>query len=149
MTIRLAGEADLGALGEVHRSAFDDPWSAEDIRRFASAPGAWALLAESGASIDGFIVCRCIAGEAEILTLAVSPGRRRQGIGAALVAAALTLARSAAESMLLEVATDNPAALVLYDRAGFVEIGRRTGYYGRRAGGAVDALVMRRTLNSR
>jgi ribosomal-protein-alanine N-acetyltransferase len=149
VTIRLAAGADLQSLAAIHAQAFDDAWSADDIRRFSSGPGAWALVAESGEGlIDGFILCRSIAGEAEILTLAVRPERRRQGLASALVAAALALARSQAQSMLLEVAADNPAAVALYERAGFSSIGRRAAYYGRRSGGAVDALVMRRALNS-
>jgi ribosomal-protein-alanine N-acetyltransferase len=53
-----------------------------------------------------------------------------------------------AEAMFLEVAADNPGAIRLYERAGFATVGRRSGYYGRRQGGSVDAIVMRRALNS-
>jgi ribosomal-protein-alanine N-acetyltransferase len=45
------------------------------------------------------------------------------------------------------VAEDNAGALALYARLGFAAAGRRAGYYGRPAGGAVDAIVMRRALN--
>ncbi len=77
-----------------------------------------------------------IAGEAEVLTLAVRPAARRRGIGRALVEAAATLAEASAAAMFLEVAADNPGAVALYAQTGFEIVGRRPGYYGR-AGGRV------------
>lgn len=149
MKLRLADQCDVEALADVHRSAFEDAWSSDDIRRFSSGPAAWTLVGEEEGVIAGFLICRAIAGEAEILTLAVRPGHRRRGIAAALLAQAMELASVSAEAMLLEVASDNGGALALYEGAGFSAVGRRSAYYGRRAGGAVDALVMRRSLNSR
>ena len=89
---------------------------------------------------------RAILDEAEILTLAVSPDRRGCGIGRRLVeAGAVNLTRLGVVSLSLEVACDNVAALALYQKTGFQPAGRRKAYY-RRAGGAVDAVVMQRTL---
>ena len=54
-----------------------------------------------------------------------------------------------AEAMFLEVAADNAAAIALYAGAGgFVRVGARPGYYPRETG-AIDALVMRRDLNTK
>jgi [ribosomal protein S18]-alanine N-acetyltransferase len=91
----------------------------------------------------GFVLARAAAGEAEILTLAVVPAARRQGVGSALLAGAMAAAcaRGAAE-MFLEVAASNAAAHALYAGLGFTEVGRRPRYY---ADGA-DAFVLRRTL---
>jgi ribosomal-protein-alanine N-acetyltransferase len=146
--LRPARAEEAAALADVHASAFDDPWSADEIRRFATAGGAWALVCDDEGAISGFVICRVIAGEAEILTLAVRSDRRRQGVGSALLAQAMGLAAGSANHMFLEVAADNDGAIALYDAAGFSTVGRRSGYYRRRAGGAVDALVMRRPLNS-
>ena len=66
-----------------------------------------------------------------------------------LMTAAIEGARvMGAESLFLEVAVDNPAAIGLYRQLGFNEAGLRRGYYRRKAGGPVDALVMRLSLNS-
>jgi len=146
--LRPVTHADGPALAELHASAFDEPWPADDILRFAEDRGGFALAVEEGGALAGFILCRLIAGEAEVLTLAVRPAARRRGIGRALLEAALVLAQPTAETMFLEVAADNPAAVALYEGAGFETVGRRAGYYGRAGGGSVDALVMRRTLNS-
>ena len=49
---------------------------------------------------------------------------------------------------VLEVADDNAGAIALYSGAGFGRVGARRGYYPRETG-AVDALVMRRDLNTK
>ncbi len=84
-----------------------------------------------------------------MLTLAVEPELRGQGLGQALLLAALGVAENAgAEAMFLEVAADNGRAIALYEGAGFHQVGLRRGYYANHGGGAVDALVYRRPLNS-
>lgn len=144
MTIRFATAADAGLLADIHRAAFDTPWREEDIAALMQGPGGFALVAES----QGFILCRAIAGEAEILTLAVDPTARRNGLGRALVEAAAGVAiEQGADLFFLEVAEDNAPAIGLYQAAGFASAGRRPGYY-QRPGGASDALIMRRTLNT-
>jgi ribosomal-protein-alanine N-acetyltransferase len=148
VNLRAARPNDAATLAAVHASAFETPWDAEAIQRFATDRGGLALAAEDAdGAIVGFILCRAIAGEAEVLTLAVRPASRRRGVAAALLEAAIGATRTSADAMLLEVAADNAAAIRLYENAGFASVGRRAGYYARREGGAVDAIVMRRALN--
>jgi ribosomal-protein-alanine N-acetyltransferase len=148
MRVRRATRADAAALAQVHASAFDAPWSAADILRFAEDPGGFALAAETEAGMTGFILCRVLAGEAEILTLAVRPEHRRRGVARDLVEAAAALAGLTAAALFLEVADDNAAGLALYAGTGFARVGRRAGYYARSGAPAVDAIIMRRALNS-
>ena len=89
----------------------------------------------------GFGLLRLLPGEAEILTLAVQPEARRQGLGRLLVQELIAQA-TGAERVFLEVAESNQAARALYAGCGFEEIGRRPGYYAYSDGGAEDALVM-------
>ena len=141
MRLRAARAEDATTLARLHAAAFDRPWSAGEIATLMTTPGVFALAVD----FQGFILCRSIAGEAEILTLAVIPAARRLGVGRALVEAAAGLAATqAAGSLFLEVAHDNVAALALYAAAGFERVGLRKGYY---ASGA-DAVVMRRALNT-
>ena len=148
MNLRPATRTDADALARVHAAAFAAAWSADDILRFAEDPGGFALIADEAGEAAAFILCRVMAGEAEVLTLAVRPTFRRRGIALALLEAALGLAARTAQAMLLEVAADNPGALALYARAGFRTVGQRAGYYARAGAAAVDAIVMRRALNS-
>lgn len=143
----LAASMEAEALAGVHALAFDDPWSAADLAALLASPGVFALAARDEGDLAGFVLCRVAADEAEILTIATAPARRRQGVGRALLeAAAGTASAGGAETVFLEVAEDNAAALGLYRAAGFAPVGRRKGYYSRGAG-AIDALVLRRDLN--
>ena len=137
-------EADI--LAQVHASAFDNAWSGPEIAQMLDGPGGFALVVEDETPL-AFILCRAIAGEAEILTLAVAPPARRRGLARALVDAAAGAARMAgAQALFLEVADDNAPAIGLYEAAGFSRAGLRRGYYHRGPAGAADALVMRLDL---
>ncbi len=139
MTLRSLTAADAADLAFLHATSFDAPWAAAEFAELLTSPGVFGLRTD-----DGFILCRAAAGEAEILTLAVKPDHRRAGLGRALIEAAILLAGNSAETMFLEVASDNRPALGLYKSSGFAQVGLRRGYY---ASGA-DALVLRRALNS-
>lgn len=142
-TIREATIADAPALAFLHGLAFERPWSVEAFEGLLGD----GLVAGQIAG-DGFILWRALAGEAEILTLAVAPAARRQGLARALLTGAVKAARAAgADAMFLEVAVSNAAAIGLYDRAGFERTGRRKGYY-ETAGEREDALTMRLALTA-
>lgn len=131
-------EAPPEALAALHAAAFPAPWDAAAFAALSAQPGVLALVED-----DGFILIRVVADEAEILTLAVRPEARRRGIGARLVrAASVRAADLGAERLLLEVAQDNAAARGLYARCGFIEVGRRRGYYARPGAAAADALTL-------
>lgn len=148
MKLRPATAEDVVALAAVHAAAFDSPWPPEAFADLLASPGVFALAAIDKTPV-GLILMRAIADEAEVLTLAVSPAHRRLGAGAALLQAGLDLAAAAgAETAFLEVASDNAAALALYTAAGFAPAGRRAGYYARSSGPAMDALLLRRALNT-
>ena len=147
MKLRVADASDAIALARTHASAFEAPWPPEAFAGLLNSPGVFALAAVDGQPV-ALILMRAIAGEAEVLTLAVEPSHRRQGLARSLLHAGLELvAAQGAEAAFLEVAADNPAALGLYHAMGFVKAGHRGGYYKRADGPAVDALVLRRTLN--
>ncbi|WP_333591780.1 GNAT family N-acetyltransferase [Brevundimonas sp.] len=131
-------------LADLHAAAFAAPWTAGTFAELLVQPGVFAETAD-----DGFILIRVVADEAEILTLAVRPEARRRGLGARLAAAAAARAAAlGAERLFLEVAQDNAAARGLYARSGFVEVGRRRGYYARPGATAVDALTLALNLSA-
>jgi len=105
-------------------------------------PGVFAVTVA-----QGFALGRVVAGEAELLTLAVAPEARRRGVGRRLVQGFLAqAAQGCAQEAFLEVAADNRAALALYAAAGFIEVGRRLGYLAGPGTAPVDALVLRHSL---
>jgi ribosomal-protein-alanine N-acetyltransferase len=130
---------DTAPLAALHAQCFPDPWDAAAIAALLATPGTFAFQSD-----DGFVLARAVAGEAEILTLAVAPAARGKGVGRALLEAAMTKAKAlGAETMFLEVGADNPAALALYAGLGFAKVGDRKAYYNGR-----DALVLRLPLTS-
>lgn len=133
-----AGPAHAAAMAAIHASAFPptEAWGADAISLQLALPGVFGLIDRAG----GMLLARVTAGEAEVLTLAVAPGCRRQGVATRLLAGALAEVRARdGQTVFLEVAERNLAALALYAGFGFTEVGRRPRYYA----GSVDALVLR------
>ncbi|MCR5873995.1 GNAT family N-acetyltransferase [Phenylobacterium sp. J426] len=148
MKLRVAEPEDAPLLAKLHAQAFERPWDTAAFVRLMAGSGAFGLLAEAEAPL-GLVLCRALAGEAEILTVAVPPPARRRGVAKALMTAALGLAReSGAQAAFLEVDVDNAAAIGLYEGLGFERAGLRKAYYDRGAAGRADALVMRLDLGT-
>lgn len=133
------GCASLAAL---HATAFAEAWTAPSIAGLLATPGAFAFHLQ-----DGFVLVRAAGDEAEILTLAVTPPARGQGLGRALLrAAAQHAATLGVRTLFLEVGVDNPAALALYAGLGFVRTGQRKDYYGAGHAAGSDALILKAQL---
>ena len=132
-------------LARLHARAFahDRPWSEAEFASLLDAP-----RTEIATDAHAFALGRRVLDEFEVLTVAVDPAHRNHGLGRATLARLLDKAEAqGAATAFLEVAEDNAPALRLYQASGFHEIGRRRGYYARRDGPAVDALVLSRTLS--
>jgi ribosomal-protein-alanine N-acetyltransferase len=143
LSVTRVGAAADELLEAIHAQAFDEPWDAAAFSGLLEGPGVVALVAAENSTPEGLVIVRAVADEAEILTLAVLPSARRRGVGARLMRTALKEAAAlGARRLLLEVAEDNAAAAGLYGRLGFVEVGRRRGYYARRDGEPVTARIL-------
>ncbi len=142
MLLLFPKSGDLKVLAEIHAASFAEPWDFRAIGELLAAPGAFAFHAE-----NGFVLARVAAEEAEILTLAVRPDRRRRGVGAALVRAASDQAIGlGAGRIFLEAAVGNVAARALYAGLGFAEVGRRKAYYAVGPDKREDAVILRSNL---
>ncbi|HEU4569946.1 MAG TPA: ribosomal protein S18-alanine N-acetyltransferase [Gemmatimonadales bacterium] len=115
----------------LERASFSDPWSPRSLEETIGLPGMLALVAVDGDDrLLGYLFGRELAGEAEVLNVAVAPAARRGGVGRALLTAALAwFAGRGAGETFLEVRASNQAAIALYEGAGFRAVGRRPGYY--------------------
>ncbi len=142
-------------LAALHRGCMDPDgeraWSAAEFADLLRLPTIWAAVALDGRDNDrgpvGFILCSSAGDEGEVLFIGVLPHGRRCGTGHALLSAALGVARRhGLRRVMLEVAADNVAASRLYSKFAFTPCGRRSGYYTRRNGPAIDAIIMRAAL---
>lgn len=132
------------ALARLHALCFTypRPWSEPEFASLLAGTGAFLV-----SDPQGFALGRAIAGEAELLTIAVAPCARRQGLGRQLLDQFLDAARHHGSAIVfLEVAADNTPALTLYRHAGFAECGRRSGYYAGPGARKTDALVLSRAV---
>lgn len=146
--LRAATAADAPRIATIEHAVFSDPWSAASIRESILMPWMFTWVAEEpGGRVVGYVFCREIAGESELLNIAVEPEARRGGLGRELLTAALTWAESrGARETFLEVRESNRGAITLYEGAGFRAVGRRPGYY---QAPAEDAILYRRPVPGR
>jgi [ribosomal protein S18]-alanine N-acetyltransferase len=104
-------------------------WSRSAYERLGRA-GEQAWVAEGEGFVEGFLIARAVAGEMEILNLAVQPTERRMGIGTALLREALSWAvQHGVSRVFLEVRFSNVAATQFYEEHGFAPAGVRASYY--------------------
>lgn len=149
--IRSALVSDATPLARLHASIFDEPWPDDIMHALVQWPEGLCLVATAGTSepfpILGFAFARVAADEAELLSIGVAVEAQRGGIASVLLQHLVVLLQPrGVTSLFLEVADDNAAARALYERHGFVEVGRRRGYYVRKDR-KTDAIVMRRDLS--
>ncbi|ODQ94589.1 ribosomal protein S18-alanine N-acetyltransferase [Mycolicibacterium holsaticum] len=136
---------DAGRCAELESQLFDgdDPWPARAFLAELAAKHIHYVAARTQGKLVGYAgiarLGRKRPYEYEIHTVGVDPAYQGQGIGRQLVARLLEIASDAV--VLLEVRTDNAAAIKLYESFGFVTMGLRKRYY--RVSGA-DAYTMRR-----
>lgn len=144
--LREARAADSPALARIHAASFHRGWGADEFERLLAERATHAHVACDGpeGGILAFVLSHVVLPEGEILTIAVAPKARGKGLGGKLLAHHLgRLAALGVTLSHLEVEAGNAPALALYRRLGYVEAGRRKGYY-QGADGASDAIIMRR-----
>ncbi len=142
-TVHRVGPEGAALLSELHAGGFDAPWETAQMMRFLTSTGVQGLVLSEGETPLAMALIRAIAGEAELLTIAVPRARRGEGLGRRLVEAGMDAARAAgAEQMFLEVSDRNAPAEALYRKCGFTDAGRRKGYYK----DGSDALVLARRI---
>ena len=139
-TIRTAAVGDapgIAAIGRVAFPAVHDPiigpeatasvvdktYSIEAltacITSCASAGDAQFLVADAGGLVVGYLHYDCAGPQPELHRIYVDPGRKRGGIGSALLAE-LHARLEPGSSYVLMVAEENTAARAFYERHGFV-----------------------------
>ena len=130
MEIVRARNEFMDSIMEIERECFSIPWSENSIRfELASADAIFPVAVEDG-QVLGFGILHKIGDEGELFNLVVSEERRGEGIGAALLDAALLQAKGmGVEKVYLEVRRSNTPARKLYESRGFAVCGMRKNYY--------------------
>jgi ribosomal-protein-alanine N-acetyltransferase len=132
---------DIPAVHAIETSIFmTDPWSVEQFWSELSQPTRRYFVAEIDGVIVGYAGSFVLTPEADVQTVGVAADQRGRGIGALLLTTLIEQAIQAqAAQLILEVRSDNGAAIAMYQRFGFERISSRPNYYAP----DVDALIMR------
>jgi len=144
---RIATAFDLPVFVSLDKELFPySPWSASQYKEEFSSPTRHFVVAlDDQQSIVGYAgVFAPGAAEADVLTVGVVPEQRGQGIAKALMALITDWAKAQrSTAMMLEVKTDNVAAIGLYQSLGYARLNVRKDYFG----SGLDAQVMRLELS--
>ena len=120
MTFREMTVEDLEQVVEIENRLFSDPWTKEGFFTFLTKENTMFFVIEEKEKILAYCSMQTVLDEGDILNVAVSPDRQREGIGYFLVDSMLKMA---------EVREGNGTARRLYERLGFKEDGLRKNYY--------------------
>src|SRR5437764_8310189 len=106
--LRRLEAVDLDLAARLHAEAFaslgERAWTRQEVAELLASPGVAGLVLQASDEAIGFAVCRLAADEAELLTIAVRPNRRRHGAGRTLLQAVIAHAREArSHSLFLAV----------------------------------------------
>lgn len=137
----------LDDLARLEKICFSRPWSRKMLAEELENQCAAFLVAEDALThaVVGYAGLLVVADEGYITNVAVFPEYRRQGIAAQIIQVFDNFARGNHLAFLtLEVRPSNTAAIALYQRFGFVEVGRRKNYYDLPK---EDALILTKTYD--
>lgn len=144
MIIRKMQLRDVPAIAELEKICFSDPWSENSIASELDNQLSYWLVAEDNGVIAGYVGSQSVLDAADMMNLAVDPDFRQQGVGQALVNGLINhLQQNNVIALLLEVRVSNTPAISLYEKLGFVQVGRRPKYY---RNPREDALILRKEL---
>jgi len=148
ITFRQPTALDVPVLVSLERTLFTlDPWTVGQFKEEIAELGKTRqyVIALNDGSIIGYAGIMVVAAgvPADLLTIAVLPDFRGQGIAQAMLAELENWAKSkGAKEVILEVDTKNESAIRLYNFARYEQISTRANYYAL----GVDALIMRKEL---
>lgn len=146
-TIRRALSSDLDDVYSLQEVSGYTIWPKSQVSQLIDSETVLVCLNEKKATVTGFLFYRLVLDEAELLSVAVSPDYRHQGVAMALLNVFIEQVTSTGASQIfLEVAENNTAALALYKKNSFEKIAVRKDYY-KQADGQYDACILRLSLS--
>lgn len=120
---------DIDKIYDTELVSFTDPWTREGLANALKEHFGIFLAAFDGDDFAGYIIGSYDGYSGYIEKTAVSPDHRRQGIGIMLLDSFEKALDNNADNISLEVRCSNEAAILLYEKAGFMRAGVRKNFY--------------------
>ena len=143
MEIIRMNESHVASVAAIEKECFGrDAWSEKSVSgELTNALALW-LVAVEGETVAGYVGSQTVCNETDMMNVAVTADFRRRGIGEQLVTALVEELKTIdSHCLTLEVRASNTSAQAMYEKLGFVEIGRRPRYY---QNPKEDALILRK-----
>lgn len=146
ISIHKLSDADLTAIYDINLRSFSSAWSFKAIEDEFNNELAHYLVAKIDGQVVGFIGAWLILDEVQITNIAVDPNSRCKGVAKALLKQLIeTMKAKQMDVIYLEVRVSNQAAIALYESFGFMNAGRRKGFYSNGEDAFIMALPLKET----
>lgn len=145
-TIRSLLEQDLAALIHIEQQAHSHPWPLNQFSRRMNCDRHVHGALDIEGALAGYYVASQVADQAELLNIAVSPQQQGKGYGVLLLNHLIENLSPDIKELFLEVRASNLAAIALYEKLGFHQLGSRPNYYPCHKRGREDALLYALTV---
>ena len=142
ISFELMNDSHIATVAQLERENFSMPWSENVLSAELRNPLALWLVAVEDGNVIAYVGAQIVPDEADMMNIAVRADHRRKGIARSLILELLAqLKTKGVRSLSLEVRASNLAAIELYNGLGFMQVGRRPGYYKMPK---EDALILRK-----
>ena len=144
MIISNMNESHVRQIAELEKLCFHDPWSENSIAsELGNRLSVW-LVALDEEKVVGYVGSQTVIDETDMMNIAVHPDYRNRGVATELIMELTQqLKKRGSRGLMLEVRESNSAAISLYEKHGFVQVGCRRNYY---RNPRENALILRKEL---
>lgn len=142
--VRRMEQKDIPKVADIERECFSIPWSEKAFEDSLALTYGHFLVADIEGEIAGYVGMYQAADEGDITNIAVSPVYRRRGVAAELITYLIEEGiRNQLVCINLEVRESNSAAISLYEKYGFENLGIRKNFYEKPV---ENAVIMKKIL---
>ena len=143
MLIEKMKEKHLDGVLEVEELSLKSPWSRKMFEEEINSKTAIYKVITEDEKVVAYMGMHCVCGEGHITNVAVHPEHRRKNMASTLINNFILYAKeNQFEFLTLEVRKSNEAAIALYTKFGFKEVGVRKNYYEHKEDAILMTLVL-------
>lgn len=129
---------DFKSIENVLQTEFDEFWTPSILKSELESSLSKYIVAKNEDEVVGFAGIIILPDDVEITNIVTKKNERKKGIGKLLLDKLIQMAFELKKDISLEVNEENNAAINLYKKAGFEEVGIRKKYYN----GKNNAIIM-------